>query len=303
MLDCSEVLDIFVFWNMSVCPGKICYSTFDVKKCRVKQFERGGVKLQINTAQTFMCIMPTKKRWRDAKAVEISLNAKAKIFLSDNSLGVLHDCPEPSGAPQVFVFSSVTVHSLIPISNFSKCASITCWTKWRNTEYVIKHSCVSFKSEYYMCFLCTLRQYVFIAHTIPVAHSHGHVHCVESRVWLYGRISTTLWKTYKNNIIIVQANVWPNNSLNTSVSEYFFPQVLLSVKDLSSPNKISTQRTWFPWTAYSRGAPPFWNPQRAMSQQAKQTFDSSIKCPVQGEWHITLIPLIAFYSIRSWIKA
>lgn len=30
---------------------------------------------------------------------------------------------------------------------------------------------------------------------------------------------------------------------------------------MSSPNKISTQRTWFPWTAYSRGAPPFWNPQ------------------------------------------
>ncbi len=34
--------------------------------------------------------------------------------------------------------SSVTVHSRIPISNFSKCASITCWTEHRNIQYFIE---------------------------------------------------------------------------------------------------------------------------------------------------------------------
>ena len=56
-------------------------------------------------------------------AVEIS-HQGAKMF---NSQGTLYDCPAMS--PQYLFSSSATVHSLIPISSFSKCASITCWTK------------------------------------------------------------------------------------------------------------------------------------------------------------------------------
>lgn len=40
--------------------------------------------------------------------------------------------------------------------------------------------------------------------TIPVAHSNGHVHCIESRIRLNSRVGTALWKTYKNNFIILQ---------------------------------------------------------------------------------------------------
>lgn len=30
--------------------------------------------------------------------------------------------------------------------------------------------------------------------TIPVTHCHSHVHCIETRIGLNGRISTTFWK-------------------------------------------------------------------------------------------------------------
>lgn len=39
---------------------------------------------------------------------------------------------------------------------------------------------------------------LFFSHTISVAHGYSHVHCIETRIWLYGRISTALWKTCKH---------------------------------------------------------------------------------------------------------
>lgn len=118
---------------------------------------------------------------------------------------------------------------------------------------------------------CRIRLCVGFTRTIPVTHSHGHVHCIETRIWLNGRISTTLWKTHEH-INFINRTHFLNKNLKKSIDRFilgemltdgnFWPQMLFLVKDSSSPNKISTQRTWFPWTAYRRGAPPFWNPQK-----------------------------------------
>lgn len=45
-----------------------------------------------------------------------------KTFLLASS----HDCPDPGLCLQYYVFFVCSVHSRIPISSFSKCASITC---------------------------------------------------------------------------------------------------------------------------------------------------------------------------------
>lgn len=144
MPSCREELNFtFLFFENVSTEGQICFSTINVKKCRVKQFERGS-KLQIHITQPFMCTMPTKIMSIWCNGVEMSQN---KTFLLANSLGVLHDCPDPSLCLRHLFSSSVQVHSLIPMSNFSKCASITCWTKQRNIQYFIEPSNVSPQSE------------------------------------------------------------------------------------------------------------------------------------------------------------
>lgn len=80
--------------------------------------------------------------------------------------------------------------------------------------------------------------------TVAVTHGHSHVHCIESRIRLNGGVSAALWETHKPTTLKIHLH---------PLRRIAGP----SVTRVSSPNKISTQRTWFPWTAYSRGAPPF----------------------------------------------
>lgn len=95
---------------------------------------------------------------------------------------VLRDCPDLRFLLSLFKYS---FHSLTPISNFSKCASITCWTEQREIFSL------PFPMSSILCF-----EYVqCLTPTIPVTHCYGHVHCIEPRIWLYSRVSAALWKT------------------------------------------------------------------------------------------------------------
>lgn len=70
MPSCREELNFtFLFFENVSTEGQICFSMVNVKKCRVKQFERGS-KLQIHITQPFMCTMPTKKCRCDATALK-----------------------------------------------------------------------------------------------------------------------------------------------------------------------------------------------------------------------------------------
>lgn len=145
MPSCREELNFtFLFFENVSTEGQICFSTISVKKCRVKQFERGS-KLQIHITQPFMCTMPTKKCRCDATALKCH---RTKHSCWPTAWACYMIVQTPVCAFGIFFFfSSVQVHSLIPMSNFSKCASITCWTKRRNIQCFIEPSSVSLQSE------------------------------------------------------------------------------------------------------------------------------------------------------------
>lgn len=124
---CSEEL------NLNFCSQKMYLVRFASLECWVKHFER-ALKFTPHKPSCVICQQKRMLVWCNIAKTEITPN---KTFLKTDSLGVLHDCPDPKLCHRYSFSSSVpsSVHSLIPMSNFSKCASITCWTIQKNTEF------------------------------------------------------------------------------------------------------------------------------------------------------------------------
>lgn len=144
MLVCSKELNFTVLYSLQICQ---CISIrFQCEKVQSKRvwtrvtFEYShSTNLHVHHANQMMLI------WRNT--VEMSLNG-TKYSRWPTAWACYMIVRSPALSLRYLFSSSVTVHSRIPISNFSKCASITCWTEQRNAQYFTEQSCVSFQSEY-----------------------------------------------------------------------------------------------------------------------------------------------------------
>lgn len=125
---CCKELSM-LFENLWVCIDWICYSTTNIIKKKKKVQSVTALKVVKTEISHHKPSLASWRIWSNDDEISFK-GTKSSCRLTD---GPCYMIVQRTAASIQCLFSlRATVHSLMPISNFSKCASITCWTKQRS---------------------------------------------------------------------------------------------------------------------------------------------------------------------------